>query len=149
MKKGALPKTPESIDEINAAFQECAVIESYGRTLQTLDIDGENLSERHLFFDVAIENKAKNYSFCVFSSKMTINLIHIHIPPPERHILMDATFRIVPFGPFSQFFVLYIRKHKKVCNLSFFLLFPFYIYIFFQGFSFCLCLNEPKNTSCL
>ncbi|XP_055308055.1 uncharacterized protein LOC129572155 [Sitodiplosis mosellana] len=114
IKKGALPKTPESIDEINSAFQESAVIESYGQTLQLVDIDGEKLTERHLFFDVAIENKAKEYSFCVFSSKTTIELIHRHIPLPERHILMDATFRIVPFGPFSQFFILYIRKHKKV-----------------------------------
>lgn len=114
IKKGTLPKSPQTIDEIHAAFEQSDVFDTYGSTLQTKDLDGNDLEHMHNFFDIAVENKKKKFSFCVFSSKTTLELIEKNIPIPERHILMDATFRIVPIGPFKQLLIMYIRKHRKV-----------------------------------
>lgn len=115
IKKGTLPTTPETIEEINEAFAKDAVFDAYGSTLQTVDINGNDLQKKHIFFDGAVENKTKQFAFCVFSSKTTVQLIEKHIPPAKRHVLMDATFRVVPVGKFNQLFILYIRKNKKVC----------------------------------
>lgn len=91
IKKGTLPTTPATIKEINEAFAQDSVFDAYGSTLQTVDLDGENLEKKHSFFDGAIENKKKQFSFCVFSSKVAIELINRHIPVEKRHVLMDAT----------------------------------------------------------
>lgn len=114
IKKGALPKTPKTVKEIAEAFEKIDVMNSYGSTLQTVDLNGDALPEKLRFFDTAYE--CKNYAYCVFSSKQTIELIEKNMKPSERHVLMDATFRIVPVGPFNQLLILYIRKHKKVCQ---------------------------------
>lgn len=114
IKKGALPKTPETIEDINGTFKQESVIESYGTTLQTVDSDGNELTQKYSFFEGAVENKRQQFSFCVFSSKATVKLINEYIPIGERHILMDGTFTVVPLGKFNQLFILYIRKQSKV-----------------------------------
>lgn len=105
IKKGILPKNPQSVKEINEAFANEAILASYGTALQT--------SKKYLFFDAAIETA--NHSFCVLSSKATIELILEHIPPAERHMLMDGTFYICPIGPFKQILIIYIRRYHQVC----------------------------------
>lgn len=116
LKRGVLPKNPTSVEEIVAAFNDEAIAKTYGRTLHK--------DNNFAFYDGAIETK--KYSFCVFSSKETVRLIEENIPMSEREILMDATFRIVPVGPFKQLLILYIRRYKKVC---FYLLFLFVLLI--------------------
>lgn len=63
-----------------------------------------HVNKKYRFFDAAIESP--DHSFCVFSSKATIELILEKMPPAEREILMDATFRIVPIGQFKQLLIL-------------------------------------------
>lgn len=104
IKRGVLPKSPLTVEELNAAFGDEKIFKCYGETL--------HLQNNYRFFDAAIETA--EYSFSVFSSKATIELIKTNIPPAERHILMDATFRIVPVGPFKQLLILYVRKQKQV-----------------------------------
>lgn len=116
-------------------------MESYGSTLQTVDLNGNPLPEKLRFFDTAYE--CKDYAYCVFSSKQTIELIEKEMKAKERNVLMDATFGITPVGPFYQLLVLYIRKHNKVCSLAFICLvfsfrfsFHFYCSILNPFFSF-------------
>lgn len=104
LKRGVLPENPLTVGEMNAAFAKEKIFKCYGQTL--------HIQNPHRFFDTAIETK--DYSFSVFSSKATIELITANIPPAERHILMDATFRILPVGPFKQLLILYVRKQKQV-----------------------------------
>lgn len=104
LKRGVLPQSPKTVAEILAAFDKSAVFDTYGKSLH----EGEDLP----FFNGAIETK--DFSYCVFSSRKSIELIEKYIPVPERHILMDGTFRIVPVGPFKQLLILYIRNQKKV-----------------------------------
>lgn len=121
IKKGALPKTPKTVKEIVDAFKKAEVIDSYGSTLQTVDLDGNLLPEKHRFFDTAFE--CKEYAYCIFTSKQTVELIENNLKAKNRHVLMDATFRVTPVGPFKQLLILYIRKHKKVIIKNFISLF--------------------------
>lgn len=104
VKRGILPNNPKSVDEINAAFANPAVMKSYGQTLHK--------EKEYKFFRGAVATEG--YSFCVFSSEAT-QLLMKEIEGSDRHILMDATFRTCPVGPFKQLLILYIRKRKKVC----------------------------------
>lgn len=71
----------------------------------------DNLKPRH-FFTAAI--KEENYSFCLFSSLKTIDLIKGNIPASKRTYLMDGTFKIVPHGCFQQLLVIYVEYFEEV-----------------------------------
>lgn len=164
IKKGVLPKNPVSIQEINEAFRDPEILKSFGNAY--------GIEEK--FFDAAVETD--NFSYCIFSSKKMINLINTRIAPNKRHILLDATFRTVPFGPFTQLLIFYVRVDHQVSSSFFFLFvflllffpsdifflfslfllffsFPFFssLFIFFHssGFSFCFLSNEQKKSSSL
>lgn len=91
------------------------------------------LEQKYKFFDGAFEHKKKKFAFCVFSSKATIKLIKEHIPLSDRHILMDATFRVVPIGQFNQLFILYIRKNDKVKFYYFVLFLQLFFFVAFAN----------------
>lgn len=103
MKRGILPPSPSSVSEILSAYEKPEIFNVYGVSLHGTEF---------VFFNGAVETA--QYSFCVYSSKKTYDLIEKNIPPAERHILMDATFRTVPKRPFKQILILYIRKGKQV-----------------------------------
>ena len=102
IKRGVLPDNPKSIDELNAKFSEEEIKKKFGQSIHT---------ESNIFNGAVHSEK---HSFCVFSSKPFIDLMQNHIGGGERHILMDATFRICPVGSFKQLLVLYVRKYQKV-----------------------------------
>lgn len=126
LKRGVLPKNPTSVADILSALIDKAVLDTYGKTIH------EN--ENHKFYNGAVETS--KYSFCVFSSPKTAQLMQQHIPTAERDILMDATFRIVPVGPFKQLLILYIRYNNKV-----FTYIITYIYIGFVRIYCCCCFS--------
>lgn len=130
IKKGALPKTPKNITEILDAFSQKSVMEAYGFTLQTVDLEQNILENKYPFYDCAVENK--NFSFCVFSSKVSIQLIRENLDINERHILMDATFKTCPVGPFKQLLIMHVRKRKQVVFFDSFLILT---WKFFSPFS--------------
>lgn len=105
-KRGILPKNPTTVEDIIAAFDDPAVLETYGRSADK--------NEPFKFYDGVI--RTNKYSFCVFSSKKTIDIMNEHIPINVREIFMDATFGIVPVGPFKQLLIIYVRMHKKVTH---------------------------------
>lgn len=104
LKRGVLPINPTCVDDIIAAFSKTAVYDTYGKSLH------EN--EDYPFYNGAVQTS--KFSYCVFSSRKTIALIDKYISVDKRDILMDATFRIVPVGPFKQLLILYIRSQNKV-----------------------------------
>lgn len=53
----------------------------------------------------------------MFSSRKIVRLIE-ELPPADRHILMDATFKIVPIGEFKQLLVLYARIKNEVTHFN-------------------------------
>lgn len=107
IKRGVLPKNPKTIKEIVDCFNDEKILNTYGHTL--------HMEKTYKFYDSAIETA--DYSFCVFSSKANIELISKNIPVASRHILMDATFKICPTGPFKQLLIIYVRKQRQVSVL--------------------------------
>lgn len=100
-----IPKNPGSVAEIIKYFEDEEIRNSFGTTLN---------KEKKPFFDHAFQNDS--FAYCIFSSKKTMELIDKNIPTEKRHILMDATFRVVPNSPFSQLLIIYIRYQHKVSS---------------------------------
>lgn len=105
IKNATLPPNPSNVSQINEAFKNPEILKSFGYTLGDDD-------EKDIFFDTAIDTGA--FSYAVFSSKKQINLLNEHVPNKKLHILMDATFRTCPKGPFNQLLIIYARIHHKV-----------------------------------
>lgn len=82
-----MSKSPETIDGINDAFTVEDIKQNFGMSLHK--------PKNHPFFNGAVD--AGSHSFCVFSSKATIDLV------------CDATFKIVPTSVFKQLLILYVR----------------------------------------
>lgn len=171
IKKGVLPKNPNSVREIEDAFRDPEILKTFGYAHGSDD----------KFFDAAIETN--DFSYCVFSSKKIINLINTRRAPNKRHILLDATFKTVPFGPFKQLLIFYVRIDHQVRTFfslflfSFLLSYPFFFFFdlylfsllllsiisllsfllslffssffsfFFLGFSFCFLSYVKKKSS--
>lgn len=115
VKSGVLPKNPISVSQIHESFQNPEILKSFGFTF----------GDDKPFFDTAVETE--QFSYCVFSSKSIIKMAEDNISIGNRHVLMDATFRTCPLGPFNQLLILYIRKHHMV---SFFFFLSFSLLIF-------------------
>lgn len=105
-----VPESPKTIADVIAAFEKPDVAESIGSSKHSSDVpfyvgchEEKNKKEEH------------SYAFCVFKSQSTIDLMHKHLPHvKDRDILMDATFKCCPYGPFKQLLILYIRYQDKV-----------------------------------
>lgn len=95
---GTFVKNPKTARDVVEAFTSENVWYEFG------------LSKCHTdpqpFFKACIEDH--DFSFCIFMSTKSINLIKSHIPPCDRKYLMDATFKIVPQGCFNQLLIVYI-----------------------------------------
>lgn len=103
---------------------------------------GRSLGAENLFFDVA--KSTKNGDFCVFSSKKQIELLNTHIEDERLHLLMDATFRTCPMGPFKQFLIIYARIHHQVIcviNMFIFSLIVLHLFLTSNSISFSLFLS--------
>lgn len=102
-RQAKVPKNPQSVSEIIDHFDNTEIFDAFGTSLH---------QEKSAFYDFSFENR--QFSYCIFSSKRCIHLIQDKIPINERHILMDATFKVVPKSPFTQLLIIYVRYHKKV-----------------------------------
>lgn len=99
-----LVTSPKTTAQVIEAFNFENVWTNFGITK-----DKEN--PRH-FFTACIADEM--YSFCLFSSLKTIDLIKENILPAKRTYLMDATFKIVPHGCFKQLLVIYVEYFEEV-----------------------------------
>lgn len=54
------------------------------------------------------------FAYAVFASQNIVELIMKYIPEHRRKYLMDATFRIVPYGEFKQLLVIHIEYIEMV-----------------------------------
>lgn len=120
MKKSnaTLPKSPISCEEIIEAYKKEKVIKNYGTTLQN-DENCDNLEPKPFF---RYAHNAKSFSYVVFASENIIDGIVKHIDVDRRKFLLDATFKVCPFGPYNQLLVIYI-EHMGEVNLKILLFF--------------------------
>lgn len=99
-----LVTSPKTAVQVIEAFNLENIWTFYG-------ITKDETNPKSFFTACIIEEK---FSFCLFSSLKTINLIKENIPPAKRTYLMDATFKIVPQGCFKQLLVIYIEYFEEV-----------------------------------
>lgn len=99
-----VPKAPTTCDEIRKAFQNENVFDEYGMS--------KHSDHRERFFNTIYE--CASFSYCIFSSVKIIKHMDENIDNRRRQILMDATFKIVPAGPFKQLLVIYAEYMSKV-----------------------------------
>lgn len=111
MKKSnsTLPVSPVSCEEIIKAYENEDVKKNYGMTLQ----NGEDVDklESKPFFKYA--HNGKSFSYVVFSSDNIIESIP-RIPVQRRKFLLDATFKVCPFGPYNQLLIIHIEHLNEV-----------------------------------
>lgn len=104
LRNRGVPKAPKSVDDIQKAFQKKDIYEFYCKT------DHEN--SREVFFDYLYE--CDDFSYCIFSSKKIIQLIQSKTGINDRHYLIDATFKVVPYGPFTQLLIIHYAKFETI-----------------------------------
>lgn len=104
IRNSKVPKAPATCEEIKKAFENENVFDEYGMSKHT--------DRREIFFNTIYESSA--FSYCIFSSQTIIKLMDENIDRNRKKILMDATFKIVPAGPFKQFLVIYVEHMSMV-----------------------------------
>lgn len=83
-KRGKGPKKPKSFQELKDKFNQPEIREKYGKTRDRKD---------DLYIDTIVTTR---YSFCVFASPKTIQVVRQNQLPYPRRFLIDGTFKISP-----------------------------------------------------
>lgn len=107
IRSKTFPSSPKSCSEIIEIFASDTIYKKYGVS------KGE---EPLKFYRGTIEND--EYSFCVFASEKIIKFINEKVPMNERKILLDATFKTVPVGCFTQLLIIHIQYINHVRNFK-------------------------------
>lgn len=96
-----LPKNAPDVESILRAYDDPDYMEKYGTTV----------SGKHFFRH---GYSCEQFSYCIFASEEIIELFQTAIPIERRHFLMDATFKICPFGRFNQILIIYVSYLELV-----------------------------------
>lgn len=99
-----VPKAPQNVKEIRQAINRADIYDAYCKTNH---IDG-----REVFLDELYEGK--DFQYCIFSSKKIIKEIEDTIDVEDREYFIDGTFKVVPYGCFSQLLIIHIGKFDTV-----------------------------------
>lgn len=91
------PESPKNVQEIIEYFKHPSIVST---TAQTLRKSGEPSTP---FYKHAYE--CTDFSICLFASDDVLNIIET-ISVDRRMYFADGTFRIVPYGEFSQILLL-------------------------------------------
>lgn len=110
-RAGSMPPSPTSAAEILAAFDDPEIMETFGNSKH---------NESRPFFMTAYEEE--KFSYCIFASKASIDLVHGYIEEKDRCFLADATFKVVPDGIFRQLLIVFVEYVDKVFPLVFVLM---------------------------
>lgn len=129
IRNSVLPKNPTTCDDIAKIFEREDIMKLLGTTK-----DGK------AFYNGVFE--CEECSFCVFSSKGSIELFSSRVKYGDRVIMIDGTFAVVPIGSFDQLLIVYAVYMEKViyilCIFSCFEFFLFFSYIHFLDILFYL-----------
>lgn len=109
ISNGTLPKSPITCEEIIEVYRKESVMANYGMSLQN-ETDADALPSLE-FYKTAY--KCKGFSYVVFASQNMVNSIK-QIRTNKRKFLMDATFKVCPYGSYSQLLVIHIEHLSEV-----------------------------------
>lgn len=86
------------------AYKNESVIESYSKT--------KHLNASKEFYKGTYE--CDDFAYSYFASDHIMDNIRANIPEEKREFLMDATFKVCPFGEFYQLLIIYIGYCDQV-----------------------------------
>lgn len=115
-RNATIPKNPESMEVLLSQMLDNSSFASvnFRKSLTEYDIYNNKLFEPYDFWDGGVD--CDDVNFCVFSSKSIINYYEKNAyDRSNRHVLMDATFNVVPQGFFKQLLILHFKIDAKVC----------------------------------
>lgn len=97
-------KAPTNCSEIASVFEDELMRSTFCHSFH---------KERYCLYDTTFSSK--EFSYCIYSSKKSIDLIlNAQKEEEERFLVMDATFSITPNRMFYQVLILYVRYFEKV-----------------------------------
>lgn len=108
-RSAKLRKAPKKCCEIDEAFEDPEIRSAFCNSLH---------KEKYNLYDKTYSSK--EFGYCVYSSKKSIELISQNVPEIERFLVMDATFGISPKDMFYQVLIIYARYFEKVRNSKLF-----------------------------
>lgn len=104
---------PKTSEEIQKSFENPDVMENFGFTIR-------QQNPTRFYKTLVIQN---NYKFCVFASDEIIELIKSNIAEDQRDYMMDATFKVCPYGDFNQLLIIYIAYCGEVSAIYYIVFF--------------------------
>lgn len=128
-------------EEIIEAYQNEHVMANYGKTLQN-QTDEDALPSTK-FFKKAYQ--CKRFSYVVFASQNIIDSME-RIEPKKRKFLLDATFKVCPYGIYNQLLVIHVEHLSEVSIFRIFFPKNIRINCQFQHFEKNLLSGNPADT---
>lgn len=131
-------KAPKQCTEIESVFEDADMRATFCNSFHR---------EKFCLYDTTY--CCNDFSYCIYSSKKTIDLITQNVPQEERVLLMDATFSIAPNRMFYQVLIIYVRYFEKVRfgKIIFFLILKLMLsFVHVEGISACLYYDDEKDT---
>lgn len=105
----------KNVDDILAAYSNQDIMSRFGIT-----------GNGQRFYKTAFA--CDQFEYCIFASDDVIGNIRDRIPSDRRNYLMDATFKICPYGTFNQLLIIYVSYLDSV-----------------KSYFFVFCLNRQLN----
>lgn len=108
------PRTPSTTDEINRLYSDPDFMSQFGMTKH--DNPTQFFKTAYTSSDIDLKDQ---FSYVVFASDKVIEYMETYIQVQNREFLMDSTFKVCPYGPFTQLLIIYIdfNNNTAVCNL--------------------------------
>lgn len=100
-RQASIPNNAPDIPSIISAYSTEDIMQRFGHT-----------TSGKRFYKTAFSNE--QFAYCIFASDEIIEMFQERIPVERRDFLMDATFKICPFGVFNQLLVIYISYLEVV-----------------------------------
>lgn len=155
LRQNTLPKVPSNCQDIRELFEKEDIMKEYGLSYH---------DSPRIFYKGVYE--CASFAYCVFASDEIIETMQANITVQNRHFLIDATFKVVPLGPFTQLLVIYTEYFREVgldtkiyktllfFSLELFIRICVYImclpsFNLFLGFSSGVCIYVQENTKSL
>lgn len=99
-----MPPSPKTAADIVAAYQNQNILSNYGMAVAAGGV------EASLFYRKTYSEA--QFAYCIFASQYIADRV-AELEPARRHFFMDATFRVVPYGDFSQLLVIHASFFEK------------------------------------
>lgn len=104
-RSAKLRRAPKKCSEIDQIFEDPEIRATFCSSLH---------KEKYNLYDKTFSSK--EFGYCVYSSKKSIDLITQNVPELDRFLVMDATFSISPKEMFYQVLIIYARYFEKVSD---------------------------------